>query len=996
MKKYTARLLPLILILVFALVVSVGVTAFVRSETDEPTLSPRNYDEDGTHTESAAKNGGINFASGDPSLLKHGKVYNIVIFICFSDENPSRMFPSSTVEEIDRSLNGDNSSMKNYYESLSYGSFSVESKFVYNNTGYFVYRDSEPRSRYGEVTSEDGTVRYDPESQLLNRAVAAADEYFSLSPDEIDLNGDGYVDSVSFIVSGEYDKKAWGHLLWPHSWNLDRISKITSTSVSQKTSSALAGVKVDTYTLTFANKFEVGLVAHEFGHVVGLPDLYHYYDSESKEKFGYPKDNRSYLPVGQWDLMHQNNVVPQFTLSYLRDSYLGFLDKKQVVELTTGGTYTLKPTSSSSKNDVVAYKITINSKESIWLEYRNNSESVSPYDSGLPSSGLIVYRINNSVSGNTEAKIESSSYPDEVFVFRPNAAASTSISSTSEKEQYNLARAALNTEEGGYSSLGSKTANKYSPSAIYTSDGVNTGIVVSVSEMDNKSLTFTVDLARFDGNDISDSFVMGKKLDGTSVKNEHYAYFGETIDVSVYLKYSSRPNAPVELTDYELRYEEKVCPEGQTAYVVFSDKSGERTIPFTLYIYDSLKFEATVLTKPTKTKISAGETLSLSGLSIKIQYSSGREEIVKYDESDPSDFVIKEGFDNTVHGKYDHILVCYKKSVYFTLKGIEVVSPIKSIAVSDTDTQRLFGSAFVPKFNVIGTFNDGSKRTLEESEFTYTVPSGAPGDKAIITLVAVSAPEVKTQTEVYCTGDLTVSDVKITTYPKSYLGSKNDYIPVDYGYEPDFSGGVLTVTFGDGSFVTADMDSYRSLLLSSYSPTKTGLQTLRATIGTGARFSFSVKINVLPKSSSLISIVKGSPCETTIKINETEKKIIVSSPTPLSFLSSSLNSYALKAVFFDTEEEYELSLNAFSSRAVGNNMTLKLTTDGGITVAEYSIYLLGDADGDGFITDADKTEWMNALLSENSRISHFDANGDGTYTLSDFVALLRKYKGERE
>ena len=138
MKKYTARLLPLILILVFALVVSVGVTAFDRSEADEPTLSPRNYNEDGTHSGSAAKNGGINFASGDPSLLKHGKVYNIVIFICFSDENPSRMFPSSTVEEIDRSLNGDNSSMKNYYESLSYGSFSVESKFVYNNTGYFV------------------------------------------------------------------------------------------------------------------------------------------------------------------------------------------------------------------------------------------------------------------------------------------------------------------------------------------------------------------------------------------------------------------------------------------------------------------------------------------------------------------------------------------------------------------------------------------------------------------------------------------------------------------------------------------------------------------------------------------------------------------------------------------------------------------------------------------------------------------------------------------
>lgn len=988
MKKNLLRLLPIILIFLFALVLSLGVAAFVRAQNDEVGLSPRNYNVDGTHSQTTSPdNRGINLASGDPSLLKHGKVYNIVIFICFSDENPSRMFSPEIINEINRGLNGDNSSLKNYYESLSYGAFSVESKFVYKNTGYFVYQDNNPRSYYSAVTSEEGKSRYDPESKLLNSAVAAANEYFSLSSDEIDLNGDGYADSVSFIVSGKYSHDAWGHLLWPHAWNLDKISTLSSSSSG---SSAIAGVKVDTYTMTFADAFNVGLVTHEFGHVVGLPDLYHYYDS--KDKAGYPSGNKSYLPVGQWDLMHQNNVVPQFTLSYIRDAYLGFLDKKQVVELVVGGSYTLKPTSSATKNDVVAYKITLNSTESIWFEYRNNSKSVSAYDSELPSSGLIVYRVNSKVTGNTEAKHNNAKYPEEVFVFRPDVA--NASASLSEKEKYNIARAALNTSDGGVSSFGDKTISaSFSPKTIHLSDGSNTSICVAVTKMDNGSLTFDVDLAKHDGNDISASFVLGKKLDGTSVENEHHVYFGGKIDVNVFIKYSSRPNAPVELTDFDVKYENKVCPEGQTAYIIFADKTGERALPFTLYVYDARKLEAKVLSRPTKMKISAGEPLSLSGLSIDVQYLSGRSEIVKYDESDPSDFVILEGFDNSVHGKYDHILICYKNNVFFTLKGVEVVSPVVSIAVSDVDTGRLFGDAFRPAFNVTGTFGDGSKRKLDDDEYEFTVPSGAAFDKVKITLHAVSAPEVKTQTEVFFTGSVPVSDVRISTYPKSYLGSKNDYIPVNFGYEPDFTGGTLAVTFAGGKTLTVSMDCYRSLLLSSYSPTKTGEQTLRATLGKDARFAFSVKINVFPKSSSLLSVVKGSPCETTIKIYDTEKRIVVSSPTTLSKFVSSLNSYALTAVFVDTKEKYELPVNAFSSRAVGGNLKLKLVTPGKITVAEYSVYLIGDADGNGVITDADVNEWISALFAGNTHAFYFDANGDGAFTLADFVALLRKYKG---
>lgn len=966
MKKTFRRALPFLMVILFALIVVCGVFAQASDES-VVYFTPRNYNEDGTHSDviSQSSDNGVNLAEGDPTLLDYGEVLNVVIFICFADEDISKVFPSSLTEEIADSFNG-NSSLSDYYSTLSYGDFTVKSVFPKKNTAYFVYKDKNSRSYYSRITSESGLSRYAAESSLLNGAVAAASEWFTESSSRVDANSDGFVDSVSFVVSGKSGNE-WGALLWPHAWNLD---KITSLASSGSSSATLCGgaVRVDNYTLTFAENFTIGLIAHEFGHLVGLPDLYH---------TEYDKD---YYPVGYWDLMHLNCPLPQFNLSYLRSRYLGFLGKKQVAELTSGGTYSLTPTASTDKETVIAYKITLTDKESVWLEYRTNS--LATYDSGLPSSGLVVYRINNSVYGNTQGRKNSSLSPDEVFVYRP------SISGLTASE--NLSRAALTTNDGGVSTLGNATATaKHSPSCIYLTNGSNTGIVITVTEQTSEKITFNIDLGSYDCDYIGDSYVVGTDKNGNSVKNEHHAYYGEIPDIKVYLKYSTRP-AAIELVDFTVEYEERVCPEGQTAYVVFTDANGVRKIPFTLYIYDVLRLEARVTVRPDVTVIPAGGSLSLSGLVISVSYLSGKTELIRYDETSPSDWVIVEGLDVNTHGRYDHVLIRYRENVTFVLSGVLVNSNISALRVDETDTRHLSGDSFTPSFNVIGIFADGTERALTDSEYEVTYLSDVPFEKTVAVIKSKENAAVSSETFVILTSNAAVSSINVSSSP--------DKVVFDYAEEPVFGGGTLSVTFDNGKTLSLDMINYSSLLLSSFSYSKTGAQKLTAGIGYKQGYggaSFSVDVTVLPKSSSVLTVNSDSAFKENISINDRTQTIIVYRPMTLGELAASLNS-RLNLEFTDVSGDFTMPLSAFSSRKVGTNLRLSLVTDGGAVVLKYSVNLLGDADGDGEITDEDVSGWLNALLGSADTGIYLDADGDGTYTLNDFVILLRRKNGGEE
>ena len=150
MKKKLFRALPLIFVFAFALLIAGGAFAqSVFSDGVDNSVLPRNYNEDGSVScgNPSFSASSVNFAEGDPSLLDYGEVLNVVIFICFSDEEISEEFPLSVTDEIADSFNGD-CSLADYYSSLSYGEFTVTSVFPKKNTAYFVYKDNNSRSYY--------------------------------------------------------------------------------------------------------------------------------------------------------------------------------------------------------------------------------------------------------------------------------------------------------------------------------------------------------------------------------------------------------------------------------------------------------------------------------------------------------------------------------------------------------------------------------------------------------------------------------------------------------------------------------------------------------------------------------------------------------------------------------------------------------------------------------------------------------------------------------
>lgn len=323
-----------------------------------------------------------------------GSISNIVIFIRFSDD-PEFTDLVSTYEAMLNSPTAGYNSMYNYYREVSYNALSIDTTFYPTPSGSTVlsYQDFYLRNYYrpynsitnpaGYVNEADRTAR---EMLLLKNAVDAVSSQVPAGLD-IDADDDGEVDNVCFVVYGSPD--GWDALLWPHMWQL--YPPAYATYINSK--------QVWTFNLHMQTSLAsdgVGLLCHEMFHSLGAPDLYHYsYDGID--------------PVSSWDLMELNQNPPQHMGAYMKYRYGDWI--ASIPEITTSGTYTLNPLTSATGN---CYKIrSPNSAAQYFvLEYRRDTGT---FESSVPGSGLLVYRINTACDGvgNQDGP------PDEVYIYRP-------------------------------------------------------------------------------------------------------------------------------------------------------------------------------------------------------------------------------------------------------------------------------------------------------------------------------------------------------------------------------------------------------------------------------------------------------------------------------------------------------------------------------------------------------------------------------------------------
>jgi M6 family metalloprotease-like protein len=319
---------------------------------------------------------------------------NIVIFVRFSDQAEFTN-PLSTYNSFFNASSG--VSLLNYFKEASYNQTTITSTFYPTSGGTAVvsYRSPNPRAYYQKYDATTNPQGYNGDDERTARehelVKAAVDAIAAQVPTSLNLdtNGDGNVDNVVLIVRGGVE--GWSDLLWPHRWSL-----YTRTAY-------INGKRVYAYNFQLDDVLSVSVLCHEMGHTLGAPDLYHYDDCSSAPDL---------YPVWRWDLMANNRNPPQHSGAYVKKKWFGWIST--IPEITTSGTYTLNPITSSTNN---AYRIASpnSTDEYFVLEYRR---ATGTFETSLPGSGLLVYRVypnaNPSAPGNRCGP------PDEVYVYRPN------------------------------------------------------------------------------------------------------------------------------------------------------------------------------------------------------------------------------------------------------------------------------------------------------------------------------------------------------------------------------------------------------------------------------------------------------------------------------------------------------------------------------------------------------------------------------------------------
>ena len=924
----------------------------------------------------------VNAASSDEPIVSYGSATNVVIFICFSDEDPATVRASIPADFRDR-CNGTDNSIKDYYDKLSYGKFSFYSLFPsYDNGSFYIYRDGHPRSYYTNNSSSTGSGRTGPESALLNNAVYEASAYLDLNGRILDVNGDGYVDCVTFLISGNYSESNWNKIMWPHSWQLDDITKEYNASSA---SASIAGKKVNDYTFLFLDTISsrIGLMCHELGHAVGdLPDLYHY-------KSGYSQ----YLPVGYWDLMHLDCATPQYMTTYLRQKYLSFAEGNQIREMEKSGDYTLTPVTTTDKNSVLAYTLTIDNgtatpNESIWIEYRRND--VSTYDSDLPGSGLIVYRVNNTSypDGNKNARYQTDKYPDEVYVFRPDV---SQKSATSDKEKENLSYAYVSLQNEKFSSLGNATSTiKYDPRCIYLSNGKNTGIVLTVKEESKEKVTFHIELGDYDSSEIdyAASYVQGN----TASKNKVEIYYGEDIKskINLYVKRKNRGIYRADDSSFVLLggddlYE--ICEDGKNAYLQYTDDFGTYRFSYLLVIHDKLlenkdDYSAVILSLPEKTEYVVGETFSLRGLIVQATYLSGVRNFVYSTENAMLWQAI--GHDLEKSGEQE-VTVTYNEEIriHFT---IFVHSDVVSLRVEEKNTRHISGDTVQPCYNVVATYADGLQKTLAEGDYSIESDTETAYGKTNVTFRSVDNGEVSCRSYYYYVPQRITSISLVADPKKTYR----------YGEPLDLSEGRIQVSFGtypngfslDGDNVLS-LDNYYAYF-TGYSPTKVGKQTIKLALEDAL---LSIDVNVLPMPDALLSV-----SDKTIRVSESASMILLDEDHTLKQLSESISCYLdVSYTYTVGKDTFSITVDRYAELRLQSDVKIQLTNGSGVVIKEYIVRRSGDGNDDGTVDEKDMPYWERAVTSkeEVSKGVLFDKNGDNKFTLTDYVILMDEIKEAR-
>lgn len=284
-------------------------------------------------------------------------------------------------------------SMRDYYRENSYNQFDIDgvvtSWFTVNNS-YQTYcnTDGIPNTEDDYGFSGAANVR-----TFVEEAIALADPEIDFS--QFDGDGDGFVDAVFIVHAGPGAEELFTSnypehfdYFWSHQSSINFLT--------------MDGVRIGRYTIEPQNG-TIGIFCHEYGHVLGLPDLY---DTDGSSE-----------GIGEWGLMagggwchlpgDRFGTSPSHFSAWSKIA-LGWI---QPIDISTGNGDWFLPPIESEPTAIRVWNEVMSQPGSDPIEYflLENRQNVL-FDAGLTrrqvdfdqarANGLVIYHVDEAVGSN--------------------------------------------------------------------------------------------------------------------------------------------------------------------------------------------------------------------------------------------------------------------------------------------------------------------------------------------------------------------------------------------------------------------------------------------------------------------------------------------------------------------------------------------------------------------------------------------------------------------
>lgn len=272
-----------------------------------------------------------------------------------------------------------NQTMKEYYHEISYGDFTI----VGEVTAVW-YRANNGHDYYGNAA---GSARA---AALVKEACQKADAAVNFNL--YDRDGDGYVDALFVIHQGPGREETGNdNDIHSHRWRLDYAGVGNYTTGEGKICRDYSIEPEMHNSTTYSNIYNkiitIGVFAHEFGHIIGLPDLY---DTDySSDGLG----NYCLMSGGSWGGNGQSPSRPVHMTSWSK------IQKGWVVPENIPANVTEKklPPVETSRSVYKVWKDGTPGQQYFLVENRRKTG----FDALLPNSGLLIYHVDTYYSNNS-------------------------------------------------------------------------------------------------------------------------------------------------------------------------------------------------------------------------------------------------------------------------------------------------------------------------------------------------------------------------------------------------------------------------------------------------------------------------------------------------------------------------------------------------------------------------------------------------------------------